>query len=104
MSSLTLPTYPQSPPPIGKRASTLAWSDRQFNRGELCLRCLIEARLSTFGVVPQYLGIDLRLTTATILARFDTKVSPIPSSNCIVCAALVLSPRRIRSNRAFSRS
>ena len=37
-----------------------------------------------------------------ILARSGTKVSQGPSSNCIACAVLVLSPRRIRSNRARS--
>jgi hypothetical protein len=61
-----------------------------------------EARLGSFGVTPQYFGIDLQLTTATILVRSDTKVSPIPLSNCIVCAALVLSPHRARSNPARS--
>src|SRR5215831_12544730 len=59
-----------------------------------------ESRLGSFAAIPQYFGIDLQLTTATIPAQFDTKVSPIPSSNCFVCKVLVLSPRRIRSDRA----
>src|SRR5262245_13106240 len=90
-------------PPIGKAESTLAWSDGRFNGRELPLRsCLFEARLSAFGLIPQYFGIDLQPIIAAILARFDTKVSPIPSSNCFVFQVLVLSPRRVRSHRARS--
>jgi hypothetical protein len=60
-------------------------------------RAPFEARLGSFGIIPQYFGIDLQLTTATILAAFDTKVSSIPWSNCFVPALLMLSLRRLRS-------
>src|SRR5215469_9182786 len=63
-----------------KRTSTLPWSEKGFNRYECFL-----------GVEPD--------SPATMLARSGPK-SRRPWSNCIVCAVLVLSPHRTRSNRA----
>src|SRR5262249_16117039 len=58
------------------------------------------------GTTSQYLhhsttlSTDLQPIIAVLLARFDTKVSPIPSSNCFVSKVVVLSPRRLGSHRA----
>jgi len=57
--------------------------------------------LSHFGVSSQYFGID---STDHEFASSNTKVLPIPSSNCFLCATLVLFPQHIRSDlRSASR-
>ena len=52
---------------------------------------------------PLPFAIDLQLTTLAITVGFGMGLrSRRPSSNCIVCAALVLWPHHVRSNRACS--
>src|SRR5215475_4495272 len=89
------------PPADRKAAITLAWSDRRFNGRELWLGSYpSKGRPGSICIIPQYFPTDLQLIIAALLARCDTKVSPIPSSNCFAFRVLVLSPRRIRSHRA----
>lgn len=43
---------------------------------------------------------EMKVGLLALVARSDTKISPIPSSNCFVSTVLVLSPHRSRSNGA----